>query len=87
MDDLTAVKLFELLRSQQVLISDLSVDVQALIDCLSLLPDFERSFEKRKREVEPVIRKGLQPTLDSIEETIRSLKKSNGGAVLVQNDG
>ncbi|MGO8790988.1 MAG: hypothetical protein ACLQVL_26890 [Terriglobia bacterium] len=79
MDDVTAAKFFQILRAQQISISDLSLQVQTLIDCLSLLPDFEVSFEKRKAELSPLLQKGFQPVLDSIEEKIRELKKSNGG--------
>jgi hypothetical protein len=78
-DDLTAVKLLTILRPQQHLIGNLSLEVQALADCLNTLPDFQKSFEQRKHEVAPAIQKGLQPALDSIDRMIRELKKSNGG--------
>ena len=82
MDDATAAKLFRLLRSQQVLISELHLDVQALVDCLSQLPDFEHSLQKRKAEIRdsPEYQKVFRGTLDSIDTIVQALKKSNGGA-------
>ena len=82
MNDPTAVKLLTILRAQQLLIGDLSLEVQALTDCLNTLPDFEKSFEQRKAEIldQPAYQKVLNSTLDNIDSMIQALKKSNGGA-------
>lgn len=80
MDDVTAAKLFELLRSQQILLSELHLDVQALIDCLSLVADFRKSFDARKHELELETQEQTREVLESIGTKIRELKNSNGGA-------
>ena len=82
MDNTAAIKILELLRSQAVFFADLDLDVRTLIDCLSLLPDFRKSFDDRRLELEkePETRKQRLAALESIDAKIRDLRKSNGGA-------
>jgi len=79
-DDVTAARFLQLLRSEALHVSDLSVQIQALVDCLNLVPDFQNSFETRKKEVELSIRATRHSVLDDIDAMILQLKKSNGGA-------
>ena len=80
MDNVTAIKFFQLLRSQQILISDLSLEVQSLIDCLRILPDFEQSRQKQKEAIQREFLEARKIVLEDIDSMIRALKKSNGGA-------
>lgn len=80
MDNVAAIRILELLRSQAVLIADLHLDVQSLIDCLSLVPDFQKSFDSRRRELELGTQKQRLEALESIDIKIRELRKGNGGA-------
>jgi hypothetical protein len=80
MDNTAAIKILELLRSQAVLFADLDLDVRSLIDCLSLVPDFRKTFDDRRRKLEQETQKQRRAALESIDAKIQDLKKSNGGA-------
>jgi hypothetical protein len=79
-DDPKAAKLFELIRSQQVLLFDMHLDLQALVDCLSMLPDFHQNFEDRKEQLRKEFHEANETVLQDIDAVIRAMKKSNGGS-------